>query len=243
MYTRIYIYIHMVFWRVSILTMDKILLGSFGDLPMSCLICNTQRATPLEHLKFNEEHLYSWWNPIFFMLKIMLNHIDSEGSPQPQLCNGKPQASLGRRWGVCCCCAARPGKFSGKHVEEWRKKWEHGGSSEKWETHIYIYIHIYIFIYTCIYNIHIYVYIHVYTINEVVSISSTQCFSMGLKLPPMLKHTSMEDASGETWPLVSLTPPFSWRHNTTFVCISLVHVDLSDPSQFYMISFHISYII
>ena len=79
--------------------------------------------------------------------------------------------------------------------------------------------------------------------NEVVSISSTQCFSMGLKLPPMLKHTSMEDASGETWPLVSLTPPFSWRHNTTFVYISLVHVDMSDPSQFYMISFHISYII
>lgn len=79
--------------------------------------------------------------------------------------------------------------------------------------------------------------------NEVVSISSTQCFSMGLKLPPMLKHTSMEDASGETWPLVSLTPPFSWRNNTTFVYISLVHVDMSDPSQFYMISFHISYII
>ena len=168
-YVYTYIYIHMVFWRVpvSILTMDKILLGSFGDLPMSCLICNTQRATPLEHLKFNEEHLYSWWNPIFFMLKIMLNHIDSEGSPQPQLCNGKPQASLGRRWGVCCCCAARPGKFSGKHVEEWRKKWEHGGSSEKWETHthIYIYVHIYmyIYIYTYIYiYVHIHIYIHIY---------------------------------------------------------------------------------
>ena len=55
----------------------------------------------------------------------------------------------------------------------------------------------YIYIYVNI-NIHIYIYIHVYTINEVVSISSTQCFSMGLKLPPMLKHTSMEDASGET---------------------------------------------
>ena len=156
MYTHTYIYIHMFFWRVSILTMDKILLGSFGDLPMSCLICNTQRATPLEHLKFNEEHLYSWWNPIFFMLKIMLNHIDSEGSPQPQLCNGKPQASLGRRWGVCCCCAARPGKFSGKHVEEWQKKWEHGGSSEKWETHTYIYIYIQTYIYTYIY-IHIHI--------------------------------------------------------------------------------------
>ena len=117
-----------------------------------------------------------------------------------------------------------------KEMGTWWVKWEMGN------THIYTYI----YIYTCIYNIHIYVYIHVYTINEVVSISSTQCFSMGLKLPPMLKHTSMEDASGETWPLVSLTPPFSWRHNTTFVCISLVHVDMSDPSQFYMISFHIS---
>ena len=69
---------------------------------------------------------------------------------------GKPQASPGRRWGVCCCCAARPGErnFPGLHVgsngepEMAKECWV---QCEKWETHTHIYIYTYMYIYICIY--------------------------------------------------------------------------------------------